>query len=52
MTTKTAIPIKTALCPICQQPRAVYHDLKGAAYLTRHQRGAGWCKGSGKQVKK
>ena len=52
MTTKPAVPIKTATCPLCKTPRAVYHDKTGATYLTRHQNGAGWCRMSGKAVKK
>ena len=52
MTTKPAVPIQTATCPLCKTPRAVYHDKSGATYLTRHQNGAGWCRMSGKAVKK
>jgi hypothetical protein len=52
MTTKPAIPIKTALCPACKQNSAIYHDAKGGTYLTRHQNGrGGWCKMSSKAVK-
>jgi len=53
MTTKPAIPIKTATCPICNQPRAVFHDMHGTTYFTRHQQAgrSTWCAKSSKPVK-